>query len=79
MSKKDELDCLNAVKKWLLSKRIDKKLLKCFSTAKVNEKTTEFPDFICDGGFIEHFQVSAAKGHFTILLRMSLKDIVTKL
>ena len=61
MSKKDELDCLNAVKKCLLSKRIDKKLLKCFSTAKVNEKTTEFPDFICDGGFIEHFQVSAAK------------------
>lgn len=29
--------------------------------AKANEKASEFPDFIFDNGFIEHFQISSSK------------------
>ena len=35
-------------------------LRKMFQTAIPNPIPSDFPDFICDSGFIEHFQVSAA-------------------
>lgn len=33
----------------------------CLNSAKPNTNLNEFPDFICDGGFIEHFQISSGK------------------
>lgn len=32
-----------------------------FDTAKINEKTSEFPDIILNNGFIEHFQITSSK------------------
>lgn len=32
-----------------------------FDTAKINEKTSEFPDIILNDGFIEHFQITSSK------------------
>lgn len=33
----------------------------CLNSATPNEKSSEFPDFICNNGFIEHFQISSGK------------------
>ena len=39
----------------------DKKIIKnIFETSMPNPKASKFPDFIFDGGFIEHFQVSSS-------------------
>ncbi len=37
------------------------KFKKCLNSAKSNPNSSEFPDFICDNGFIEHFQVTSGK------------------
>lgn len=36
-------------------------LKKTFQTAIPNPQSSNFPDFICEDGFIEHFQVTSAK------------------
>lgn len=33
----------------------------CLNSAKTNANVSKFPDFICDDGFIEHFQISSGK------------------
>ncbi|MCH5320545.1 MAG: hypothetical protein J1E36_02200 [Eubacterium sp.] len=33
----------------------------CFNSAVSNPNSNEFPDFICDNGFIEHFQITSGK------------------
>ena len=66
MSRKEEIDCLNKVKKSLYKPITSylgdsKKVIGLLKAAKPNENETQFPDFVFHGGFIEHFQVTAAK------------------
>lgn len=60
--------CLDTVKEAVLSKEIcyacsveDEHLIKkAFQTAIPNADASKFPDFIFDGGFIEHFEVTSS-------------------
>ena len=58
MSKSNEENCLNNFKKYILSN--NNFFLSYFLSLKENPEKSQFPDFLFDGGFIEHFQVSAA-------------------
>lgn len=53
-----EFECLQAVKKIIAPSNPTYLYL---SKAKSNPNASDFPDFIFDGGFIEHFQVTSAK------------------
>lgn len=55
---KREFECLQAVRK-LTSP--SSPVYSYLSSAKSNPKPNDFPDFVFDGGFIEHFQVTSAK------------------
>ena len=63
-----ERSCFNAVNAILNNNRIcygcshDAELLikEIFSTANQNPTWNKFPDFICDNGFIEHFEVTSS-------------------
>lgn len=64
-----EKSCLDYIKSILLSNNNiyyacsfeDRELIKqMFSTAKPNPELSKFPDFICEGGFIEHFEVTSS-------------------
>lgn len=60
IKKAKELIDKNPIWNCLLEK--DKKILKkALTNAKRNSKTSVFPDFVFDGGFIEHFEVTASK------------------
>ena len=54
-----EQHCFERVKQ-VAYKKDDKLFLGILENVKPNPQKNEFPDFIFDGGFIEHFQVSAA-------------------
>ena len=68
-----ERNCLEHIKRTLQGLLPDGERLKCglstqnpivyraIQTATPNPKSSLFPDFLFDGGFIEHFQVTAAK------------------
>ena len=64
-----ELYCLNFIKEHLesdsmfygMSKEDCDRIEKMILSAVPNPRSSEFPDFICDGGFIEHFQISSGK------------------
>ena len=62
-----EQACLNVVRKLLRTKDcnlyVDENdyIINYILTAQANEHESDFPDFIFDSGFIEHFQVSSAK------------------
>lgn len=56
-NRQQELNCLQNSKKFISTNNSVYKYLKI---AKSNPKASDFPDFIFDGGFIEHFQVTAA-------------------
>lgn len=53
-----EFECLQAVRKFVSASNPTFSYL---STARSNPNASEFPDFLLDGGFIEHFQVTSAK------------------
>ena len=53
-----ELECLQAAVR-LISPNDPTRVY--LSSAKSNLKPNDFPDFVFDGGFIEHFQVTSAK------------------
>ncbi len=53
-----ELECLQAVSKAMLEREQIKVYL---NLAKPNPNPNNFPDFIFNNGFIEHFQVTSAK------------------
>ena len=59
MQKQQEKDCFEQVKK-LSNDKNDMRLLSFLNKASANSESSLFPDFLFDGGFIEHFQVSAA-------------------
>ena len=59
MQKQQEKDCFEQVKK-LSNDKNDMRLLSFLNKATANPESSLFPDFLFDGGFIEHFQVSAA-------------------
>lgn len=59
MLHKQEKDCFERVKK-LANDKNDTRLLSFLYKATANSESSLFPDFLFDGGFIEHFQVSAA-------------------
>lgn len=68
MRGEQEQKCLNDVKSILKTRKnclgcLDEndELLVKINEAKPNKKASKFPDFIFEGGFIEHFQVSASK------------------
>ena len=68
MRGEQEQKCLDTVKSILRTKKnclgcLDEKddLLKNINLAKANKQASKFPDFVFEGGFIEHFQVSASK------------------
>ena len=58
--------CLDSVRKILRTKNCknyldeDAVIIENILTAQENEQANNFPDFICQNGFIEHFQVSAS-------------------
>ena len=54
-----EQQCFEKVRQ-VAYKKDDKLFLGILEKAEPNPQKNEFPDFIFDGGFIEHFQVSAA-------------------
>ncbi len=56
-NRQQELNCLQNSKKFISTNNSVYKYLKI---AKSNPKASDFPDFIFDGGFIEHFQVTSA-------------------
>lgn len=60
-----EKKCLNDVRKILRTKPcflcVDEDILKDIMTAKANEQENNFPDFVLENGFIEHFAVTTAK------------------
>ncbi len=60
MQRQQEKDCFECVK-LLAKKNNDTLLLSFFDKTEANTDSNSFPDFLFDGGFIEHFQVSAAK------------------
>ena len=53
-----ELECLQAARKFVSASNPTYLYL---SMARANPNANDFPDFIFDGGFIEHFQVTSAK------------------
>lgn len=59
MQRQQEKECFEQVKK-LAKDKNDIKLLPFLNRATTNSESSLFPDFLFDGGFIEHFQVSAA-------------------
>ena len=59
MQKQQEKECFEQVKKLAKDKK-DTRLLSFLNKATENSESSIFPDFLFDGGFIEHFQVSAA-------------------
>ena len=59
MQKQQEKECFEQVKKLAKDKK-DTRLLSFLNKATENSGSSLFPDFLFDGGFIEHFQVSAA-------------------
>lgn len=59
MLRKQEQECFEQVKK-LAKDKNDTRLLSFLYKATANSESSLFPDFLFDGGFIEHFQVSAA-------------------
>lgn len=52
----DELSDLRPIAKLIVSAQNTD-----FKNAKIEKKETKFPDFICDNGLIEHFQISGTK------------------
>lgn len=71
-----ELECLNSIKQEIFTKdgepiihtnyfglleKDRNEIEQILRIAKSNEKTSEFPDFTFDNGFIEHFQVTSSK------------------
>ena len=70
MARQNEILCLNQVRKAFASpvsspslfcNADNERILGMLKSARENDKPNEFPDFICDGGFIEHFEVSPSK------------------
>lgn len=59
MQRQQEKECFERVKK-LAKDKNDTRLLSFLYKATANSESSLFPDFLFDGGFIEHFQVSAA-------------------
>lgn len=60
MQGKQEQECLNRAKE-LMTQNGDLRLLKYFQAAVPNAEASKFPDFLFDGGFIEHFKVYTSK------------------
>ena len=63
-----ELCCLEKVKKQIrfedcmgMTNKDWEEIQKYLKTAVPNEQRNNFPDFIFDNGFIEHFQVTSSK------------------
>lgn len=63
-----ELCCLEKVRKQLapedcmgMTNEDWEEIKKCLKTAVENEQKNNFPDFVFDNGFIEHFQVTSSK------------------
>ena len=68
MRGEQEKKCLDTVKAILKTKKnclgcLDENdsLLENINLATANKQSSKFPDFVFEGGFIEHFQVSASK------------------
>ena len=67
-SREKEEECLNRVKNAIIRHDEyleikcpnDSKYIRCILSASSNPDKNSFPDFLYDGGFIEHFQVTAA-------------------
>lgn len=59
MQRQKERDFLEQVKEVARQKN-DTRLLALLNEATDNPEKSKFPDFLLEGGFIEHFQVSAA-------------------
>lgn len=59
MQRQQEKECFERVKK-LAKDKNDTRLLSFLYKATANSESSLFSDFLFDGGFIEHFQVSAA-------------------
>ena len=59
MRNQQEQECFEKIKS-LARNRNDMRLLSFLNGARENPESSLFPDFLFDGGFIEHFQVSAA-------------------
>jgi hypothetical protein len=59
MQRQQEKDCFERVQK-LAEDQNNTRLLSFLNKATANPESSLFPDFLFDGGFIEHFQVSAA-------------------
>ena len=70
MRGEQEQECLNVVRKLLRTKHcslyVDENddIFNYILKAQANEHESDFPDFIFDSGFIEHFQVYSAKETF---------------
>ena len=69
MSKRGDMEkhCLNIVKDHIkesvffaISSKDCKEITSFILNAKENDKPSEFPDFIFEGGFIEHFEVTSS-------------------
>jgi len=56
-----EKRCLNFVKQQVMTVEINGVLKARLCEAVENPETTSFPDFLFEGGFIEHFQITASK------------------
>lgn len=80
--------CLNFVKSNIkcenyygLSEEDIAEFTKCLNSSTPNENSSEFPDFICDNGFIEHFQVTSSvdnkKGSKQIKEEFQFKNTVS--
>lgn len=70
MARENEIRCLNKVREALLTadssfslySDVDKESIRdLFASALENNEPNDFPDFFCNGGFIEHFEISASK------------------
>ena len=83
-----ESKCLETVKSELLSKENicyvcsieDSDIIKnLFKSAQPNPALSSFPDFICDGGFIEHFEVTSSHSNRNgAKMRIELDDLHKK-
>ena len=68
MRGEQEQKCLDSVKSILKTRKnclgcLDEndEFFDCINTAQANTQASKFPDFVFEGGFIEHFQISASK------------------
>lgn len=66
MSKNTEIECLQSVfdagiSVWTEQTKEAERIITLFESLHPNPKKTEFPDFIGDNGFVEHFQITATK------------------